>query len=211
MNLREPGLLALATIVICLVLGLHPHADRFTWLLENLPVLVGLPVAVWLHRRHSITPLVCRLLAVHAVILMIGGHYTYAEVPAGFWVRDLLGLARNPYDRLGHLAQGFVPVMVMREVLLRSGTLRRGWLAGILLVLAALGISALYELAEWQAVVWTGAAADAFLGTQGDIWDTQWDMACCGLGALVALLCLSRLHDRSLARILAQTSSTPEK
>lgn len=201
--MREPGILALAVAGTCLLLGVAPPADRFTWLLENLPVLLGLPLAIAVHRRHPITPLLCRLLALHALILMVGGHWTYAAVPAGDWVRDLLGLQRNPYDRLGHLAQGFVPVLVMRELLLRTGTLRRGILAATVLVLAALGISALYELVEWQAAVWTGAAADAFLGSQGDPWDTQWDMACCGIGAVLALSGLSRRHDRQLAMMSA--------
>lgn len=201
MRLREPGIWAIATAGMTVLLGIAPLADRFTWLLENLPILVGLPVCMAIHRRHPLTPLLCRLLALHSLVLAVGGHWTYAAVPLGDWVRDLLGLARNPYDRLGHLVQGFVPVIAMREVLLRTGTLRRGLLAGVVLVLAALGISAVYELAEWQAAVWTGSAADAFLGSQGDTWDTQWDMACCGIGAALSLLIMSRFHDRQLASL----------
>lgn len=204
MRLREPGWLAVAVVVAFAVLGIAPAADRFTWLLENLPVIILLPVLVAMHRSRPLTPLLCRLLALHALILMVGGHWTYAEVPAGDWVRDWLGLARNPYDRLGHLAQGFVPAILMRELCLRRGLALRGLFGGTLLVLAALGFSAFYELVEWQAAVWTGAAADDFLGTQGDPWDTQWDMACCGIGAAASLLLLSRLHDRQAEELSAR-------
>jgi putative membrane protein len=205
--MREPVVLAIMVIACEVAFGIAPSADRFTWLLENLPVFVALPVLIATYRRCPLTPLVYRLLAVHALILMVGGHWTYAEVPAGDWVRDWLGLARNPYDRLGHLAQGFVPAILMREILLRNGIAVRGLLGGIVVVLACLGISALYELAEWQAAVWTGSAADAFLGTQGDRWDTQWDMACCGVGALLSLLLLVRLHDRQLAGMRPATAA----
>lgn len=197
--MHTPGLLLAAVAAVTVALGISPVADRFTWFLENLPILVLAPVLVALHRRRPLTPLLCWLLAVHACILAVGGHWTYAEVPAGDWVRDWLHLARNPYDRLGHLAQGFVPVILMRELALRAGTLRPGAMAAVLLWLAALGFSALYELFEWQAAVWTGSAADAFLGSQGDVWDTQWDMACCGIGAALALALLARWHDRQLA------------
>jgi putative membrane protein len=177
--------------------GIGPH-DRFTWFLEVAPVLIGAPLLAATYRRFPLTPLAYRLLFVHALILMAGGHWTYAEVPAGFWVRDLLGLARNPYDRLGHLAQGFVPAILAREVLLRRTPLRRGgWLFAIVTAFC-LSISALYELVEWLTAVLTGSAAEAFLGTQGDPWDTQWDMFCALIGALTALLTLSRLHDRQL-------------
>lgn len=197
--MKTPGILLTAVVLLEIGLGISPSADRFTWLLENLPVFILAPILVALHLRRPLTPLLCWLLAIHAAILCVGGHWTYAEVPAGNWVRDAFHLARNPYDRLGHLAQGFIPVLLMREFALRSGTLRRGLMATVLLFLAAMGISALYELAEWQAVVWTGSSADAFLGTQGDIWDSQWDMACCGIGAALSLAFLGRWHDRQLA------------
>jgi putative membrane protein len=196
--MREPAWLALAVVAVGVLLGVAPVADRFTWLLENLPVLVGLPVLVATWRRWPLTPLLYRLLAVHAVILMVGGHWTYAAVPAGDWLRDGLDLARNPYDRLGHFAQGFVPAILVRELCLRRGLDVRGWFGAMLVVFVCLGFSALYELFEWQAAVWTGAAATDFLGTQGDPWDTQWDMACCGLGAALSLASLSRRHDRQL-------------
>jgi len=198
---REPLVLLLAISALLILLGIAPKADRFTWLLENLPVLIAIPILVATHRRFPLTPLAYRLLALHAAILIIGGHWTYAEVPAGHWVQERLGLARNPYDRLGHLVQGFVPVMLVRELLLRHGVLSRGRLAVAVLLLSTLGISAAYELLEWQAAVWTGAQADAFLGSQGDVWDSQWDMACAVIGAVLALLLLTRSHDRQLARL----------
>ena len=198
---REPLYLLIFVTVVLAALGIAPKADRFTWLLENLPVLVAIPILIATHRRFPLTPLLYRLLALHAVILIVGGHWTYAEVPAGNWLRDQLHLARNPYDRLGHLAQGFVPVILVRELLLRHGVLTRGKLAVAVLLLCVLGISAGYELIEWQTAVWSGASADAFLGSQGDVWDSQWDMACALIGASVALLLLTRVHDRQLARL----------
>ncbi len=199
--MSEARILVVAVVAAFILLGIAPLADRFTWLLENLPVLIGLPLVVMAYRRRPLTPLLIRLLAVHAVILMIGGHWTYAAVPAGDWVRDWFGLARNPYDRLGHLAQGFVPAILIRELCLRRGLELRGWFGGLLIVLACLGFSACYEILEWQTAVWSGAAAEDFLGTQGDVWDTQWDMACCGLGALASMLTLACRHDRELASL----------
>jgi putative membrane protein len=152
-------------------------------------------------RRFPLTPLAYRLIFVHALILMLGGRYTYAEVPLGFWVRDALGLARNHYDRLGHFAQGFVPAIVAREILVRKSPLRRdGWLF-FLVACVCLSVSAIYELVEWWTAVATGEAATAFLGTQGDPWDTQWDMFLALLGALTAQLTLARVHDRQLDRL----------
>jgi putative membrane protein len=167
--------------------------------LEVAPVLVALPILVATHRRFPLTALSYRLVFLHACILMLGGHYTYAEVPLGFWARDALGLARNHYDRLGHLAQGFVPAMVAREVLLRRTPLRPGpWLLFLATSVALTG-SAVYELVEWWAALATGEAATAFLGTQGDPWDTQWDMFLALVGALAAQLTLARAQDRELA------------
>lgn len=196
---REPLILLVLVSVVFIVLGVAPTADRFTWLLENLPVLIAMPILIATWRRFPLTPLAYRLLALHAVVLMVGGHWTYAEVPAGHWVKDWLNLARNPYDRLGHLVQGFVPVILTRELLVRHDVLRRGAWAVAVLLLVVLGISAAYELIEWQAAIWSGAAADAFLGSQGDVWDSQWDMACALIGATAALVLLGRMHDRQLA------------
>jgi len=180
--------------------AVRPH-DYFTWFLEVVPVLIALPILILTHRRFAMTDLVYGLIAFHAVILIIGGHYTYAEVPLGNWLRDTFELSRNHYDRLGHFVQGFVPAIIVREVLLRNSPLRRGkWLA-FLVGSVCLAVSAIYELIEWAVGVATGEGAMAFLGTQGDIWDTQTDMFLCLVGAVVSLLVLSRLHDRLLASL----------
>ena len=193
----EP-LVLLAVGAICLVVsGIHPY-DRSTWCLEVFPVLVGAPLLIATHRPFPLTPLLYRLLFLHALILMIGGHYTYAQVPLGFWVQDLLHLSRNHYDRLGHFAQGFVPAMLAREILLRRSPLLPGKWLFFLVVCVCLAFSAFYELIEWWTAVIMGQAADAFLGTQGDPWDTQWDMFVALVGAVAAQLLLSRAHDRAL-------------
>jgi putative membrane protein len=203
MTRREPAILLVVAIVL-LALSRLGAAEPATWIMEVAPILLIAPILVVTARRFPLTPLVYRLLFVHALILMVGGHYTYAKVPLGFWVQDALGLARNHYDRLGHLAQGFVPAMLAREVLLRRSPLVRGkWLA-FLVVCVCLALSATYELIEWLAAVLGGSAADAFLGTQGDVWDTQWDMFMALIGAVSALLLLSRAHDRELARLDAE-------
>jgi putative membrane protein len=185
--------------------GIAPH-DRFTWLLEVAPVLIGLPIVLATHRRFPLTPLLAVLLALHAIILMVGGKYTYALVPAGFWVQEWLGLARNHYDRLGHFAQGFVPAILAREILWRTSPLRGSRWLGFVVVSICLGFSAFYELIEWWTAAASGEAAEAFLGTQGDPWDTQWDMFLALIGALTSLLLLSRLHDRQLSSVLQLTS-----
>ncbi|NML52497.1 DUF2238 domain-containing protein [Streptomyces sp. R302] len=203
---RLPAALALA-VATTLVVSAFGAADPLTWLLETVWVMLGLPVIVLLRKRFPLSDLLCGLLAVHALVLIVGGHYTYADVPAGDWVRDLLGLERNPYDRLGHLMQGFVPALLVRELLLRTSPLRGSrWLAP-LTVCACLAFSATFEILEWLAAVTGGQAADAFLGTQGDVWDTQWDMFCALIGAVCSLLLLSRVHDRALTR-LTSTSRT---
>lgn len=179
---------------------IRPH-DYFTWFLESFPALIGIVIVIALRHRFPLTPLLLVLLTIHAAILMIGGHYTYAEVPLGFWVRDLLHASRNDYDRLGHFAQGFVPAIVAREILIRRNVVRgRGWLYFIVVAIC-LAISATYELLEWRVSIGTGSKGDAFLGTQGDIWDTQEDMATALAGALIAPLLLGRLHDRQIAAI----------
>ena len=203
MKRSEPAILLVLTIV-ALAVSRVGALEPGTWVLEVFPIFIALPVLVATARRFPLTPLAYRLLFVHALILMVGGHYTYAKVPLGFWVQDAFGLARNHYDRLGHLAQGFVPAMLTREVLLRRSPLQRGkWLA-FLVVCVCLALSATYELIEWLTAVLGGSAADAFLGTQGDVWDTQWDMFMALVGAISALLLLSRVHDRQLARITAE-------
>ncbi len=176
--------------------------DRATWLMEVAPVLIALPV-LWLTRSvFPLTPLALALIGFHGLVLMLGGAYTYARVPIGFEVQDWLGLARNPYDRFGHLMQGFVPAIVFREMLLRLSPLRPGWLLTTLLLACCLAVSATYELIEFGAAMALGQGADEFLGTQGDPWDTQWDMLMCLDRRLaLALLLLSLWHDRQLARV----------
>jgi putative membrane protein len=177
--------------------GIEPY-DRLTWVLEVLPVLIAMPLLAYTARRFPLTPLVYVLITVHAVILMYGGHYTYALTPFGEWMRDAFGFTRNHYDRIGHVMQGFGPAMVARELLLRTSPLRRGKWLFTLVTLSILGVSACYEFTEWWAALAGGDSAGAFLGTQGDVWDTQWDMFLCGCGAIVAQLLLARVHDRQL-------------
>ena len=193
--------LLLITLAVLVWSGISPH-DRFTWLLETLPVIGGVPLLVILYARGvRLTPLVYVLIAIHAVILMVGGKYTYAEVPAFNWLRDALHLSRNHYDRVGHFAQGFVPAMIAREVLLRTSPLRPGKWLFFLAVCVCGALSSTYELIEWLVAVASGSASDAFLGTQGDVWDTQKDMALAFVGAVAAQVLLSRLHDRQLAAV----------
>jgi len=195
-------LLALGVFAL-VVSGIAPK-DRFTWFLEVAPILVAVPILLATYRRFPLTPLAYRLIFVHALILMVGGHYTYAEVPLGFWMQKAFGLARNDYDRIGHFAQGFVPAILVREVLRRKKNPLPddGWLF-FLVSSVCLAISACYELFEWGTAVATGAKSDAFLGTQGDPWDTQWDMLTALIGSLVAQTMLRRTHERQIARLSA--------
>jgi len=178
--------------------AIRPH-DRFTWMLEVAPTVVAAFVLIATYRRFPLTRLAYLCIWLHAMILLIGGHYTYAEVPLFNWLRDAMGGSRNHYDRVGHFAQGFFPAIIAREVLVRCSPLRPGkWLA-FLVTCVCLAISATYELVEWWTALATGEAAEAFLGTQGDVWDTQWDMALALTGAIAAQATLTRLHDRQLA------------
>jgi putative membrane protein len=202
----SPGAaLGLPVVLFCIVAlvlvwsGIEPY-DRLTWVLEVTPVLIAMPLLVFTARRFPLTTLVYVLIAIHAVILMYGGHYTYALTPFGDWIRDTFGFQRNHYDRIGHLMQGFGPAMVARELLLRTSPLRPGKWLFTLVTLSMLGISALYEFTEWWAALVAGDSAGAYLGTQGDVWDTQWDMFLCGIGAILAQLLLGRMHDRQLLR-----------
>jgi putative membrane protein len=179
--------------------GISPH-DRFTWVLEVFPVMLGVPVLVYLYLRFRFTPLVATLIAVHAVILMVGGKYTYAEVPLGFWMARTFHFTRNHYDRIGHFAQGFIPALIARELLIRRSPLRGSRWLPFFVVCFCLALSALYELIEFWTAIATGSASDAFLGTQGDPWDTQWDMMLALIGAIVGLAVLSSWHDRQLRR-----------
>ncbi|MGV9427861.1 DUF2238 domain-containing protein [Streptomyces sp. NPDC003656] len=198
---RVPPLLFAGVAALGLAVSAIGVHDRTTWFLETFWVLIGLPLVLLTWRRFPLTGLLCGLLAAHALVLAAGGHYTYAEVPVGDWVRDTFGLSRNPYDRFGHLMQGFVPAILVRELLSRTSPLRGSrWLAP-LTVCACLAFSACFELLEWAAAEIGGHSADAFLATQGDVWDTQWDMFCALIGAVLSLLLLSRVHDRQLAAL----------
>jgi len=196
----EPYLLLLMGAVALVLSGTNPY-DRTTWILEVTPVLIVVPLLLATGKRFPFTPLVYRLIFIHALILMLGGHYTYARVPLGFWVQDLFDLARNHYDRLGHLAQGFIPAMVVREILLRKSPLARGKWLFFLVVCVCLAGSAFYEFIEWWAALLGGEAADSFLGTQGDVWDTQWDMFLAFLGSMASQMLLAGVHEREMGRM----------
>lgn len=177
--------------------GIAP-TDRLTWLMEVIWVLAAIPLLLATHRRFPLTRLLYWLIAVHCLILIYGGKYTYALTPLGDWLRETFDLVRNNYDRIGHLAQGFIPAILARELLLRLTPLRPGAWLFYLVVAACLSFSAFFELIEWWAALVWGADADAFLATQGDVWDTQWDMFCALVGAIVAQVLLGRVHDRQL-------------
>lgn len=197
---RLPEVLLAATVVALIVSGIRPR-DYPTWILEVAPILVVVPILVATRRRAPLTPLLYVLVFVHALVLMMGAHYTYAEVPIGFRVQEAFGLARNHYDRLGHLAQGFIPAIAAREVFLRWTSMRRDAWLYFHVTAACLAFSALYEMLEWWTALVAEGGATAFLGTQGDPWDTQWDMFLCLVGALAAQALLARMHDRQLARL----------
>lgn len=197
---REPLALAIIAVVLLVLSGVKPH-DYLTWLLEVAPIILALPLLIATYRSFPLTPLAYRLIFTHALILMLGGHCTYELAPVGRWLQEALSLSRNPYDRIGHLAQGFVPAIVTREILLRLTPLMRGGWLYFLTVSVVLAISAAYELFEWAAATALNESADAFLATQGDPWDTQWDMFLALFGANASLLLLSSVHDRALALI----------
>jgi putative membrane protein len=197
----EHGILALTIVALLILTGIRPY-DRMTWAMEVSWVVAGLPVLALTYRRFPLTELLYRLLFIHAVILIVGGYYTYARVPLGFWFADLFHLARNDYDRLGHLAQGFVPAILAREILVRRSPLARSAWLSFLVVCVCLASSAFFEMIEWWSALILGAGADAYLATQGDVWDTQADMFCALIGAAAAVLLLRRLHDRQLARFI---------
>lgn len=207
LTLSWPAILLVvdATVLLWSVIGCH---DYFTWALEVFPAVIGGAVLIWLYPKFRFTNMVYTFIALHAIILMIGGHYTYAQMPLFNWVRDTFHLSRNHFDRVGHFAQGFVPSLIAREVLLRTTTLRRGKLLLWLIFSSSMAISALYELLEFAVAMATGSAADAFLGSQGDVWDTQWDMTFCLIGTVCMLLLMSRAHDRALAEVPVLTGSS---
>ncbi len=192
--------LAVTLAILLTLSGIAPY-ERSTWLMEVAPIFVAVPVMAWTYRTVPLTRLLYVLIFLHAVILLVGGAYTYARVPFGFWMQEVLGADRNPYDKLGHFAQGFVPALVAREVLARGGYVRGRKMLAFVCLSIAMAISACYELVEWGAALALGQGADEFLGTQGYVWDTQSDMWYALLGASAALLFLSRWHDREMARL----------
>ncbi len=191
----------LAIVVVALLASGIAPTDRLTWLMEVAPVLIALPLMIATRHSYPLTLLLTVLITIHALVLIGGGAYTYAHVPFGFWLQDILGTLRNPYDKIGHFMQGFVPAMVAREILLRGDFVRGRRMTAFLCVCVAMAISACYELIEWAAAVALGQGADEFLGTQGDVWDTQSDMFMALIGASTALLLLARWHDRQLAAL----------
>jgi len=192
--------LGLVLLVLLVISGLKPY-DRATWYMEVAPVFIAVPVMLATYRRFHLTSLLYGLIFIHAVILMTGGAYSYARVPLGFWLQDVLNITRNPYDKIGHFAQGFVPALVAREIFLRGCYVNGRKMAGFLAVCVAMAISAWYELIEWGAALALGQGADEFLGTQGDPWDTQSDMFFAFIGATAAVVLLSRFHDRQIAQV----------
>lgn len=196
---RSVRVLIAIFVVVFVWSAIRPH-DYFTWFLEVVPAIIGLAALAVVYRWFRFTTLVYAVLLVHAIVLMMGGHYTYAEVPLGNWGRDLFHLSRNHYDRLGHFMQGFVPALVAREVLVRRKVVKRGWLYFVVFAICMM-VTSVYELFEFAVAKATGEAADAFLGGQGDVWDTQWDMTMCFIGCNTALLTMSRWHDRAMERM----------
>ncbi len=199
---RSPLLitLLLATIIALVVSGWRPY-ERLTWVMEVAPVLIALPLLIATRERYPLTTLLYLLIFVHALVLIAGGAYTYARVPVGHWVQDAFSLSRNPYDKLGHFMQGFVPALIAREILLRGRHVQGRKMTAFLCICVALAISAFYELIEWWSALALGQGADDFLGTQGDTWDTQSDMLMALIGAASAMLMLARVHDRQLQEL----------
>ncbi len=195
-----PLVLLILVILGMLVSAVRPH-DYFTWFLEVAPILMGMPILILTFHRFRLTNLLYVLIAIHCLILMTGAHYTYAEVPLGFWMKDIFHFSRNHYDRIGHIAQGFIPAILAREILLRTSPLHRGKWLFVIVVSMCLAFSAFYEMIEWWVAISSGESANDFLGTQGDVWDTQWDMFLAMIGAFSSLLLLSKLHDKELRNI----------
>ena len=200
MSYRSLCLVIAANLALLVLSGIHPF-DPTTWWLEVAPVLIVWPILLATHRRFPLTPLLIGLIFIHACILLLGGHYSYARVPLGEWMQQAFGLGRNPYDGIGHLAQGFIPAIAARELLLRKTALTRGGWLFTLVTAVCLAISAIYELIEWAAAVGLGQGADEFLGAQGDPWDTQKDMALAWLGAMLAQWLLAGWHERQLQEL----------
>lgn len=202
MKLPRENLMLLVLLVLALLYSAINPYDGLTWWLETFPVLLGLPLVLLTAKKFPLTPLSYRLLFIHGLILIVGAHYTYARVPVGFWAQDLFDLSRNHYDRLGHLAQGFIPAILAREILIRRSALQTGKWLFFLVLCVCLAISAFYELIEWWVAIAAQQGAVEFLGTQGDVWDTQSDMMMALIGSVLAQLLLAKAHDRALKRLV---------
>lgn len=196
-----PLVLLIIVLVFWTWSGIDPRDTRLTWVLETFPFMIALPVLLFTYKRFPLTRLVYTLIAVHAIILMLGGHYSYAKVPLGFWMEDWFGWSRNNYDKIGHFMQGFAPAIYVREILVRTSPLTRGKWLGFMSMAVPLAFSAVYEIIEWLASLSNPTDTEAFLGTQGYIWDTQTDMFLCLIGSIVSLMLLTRLHNRYLAEL----------
>jgi len=193
-----PLILLLIVLVFGVWSGIKPLDTRLTWVLETLPVMMALPVLLLTYKRFPLTSLTYTLIAIHAMILMLGAHYSYAKVPLGFWMQDWFGWTRNNYDKIGHFMQGFGPAIYTREIVSRTSPLRRGKWLGFMSIAVPLAFSAVYEIVEWLASLSNPTDTEAFLGTQGYIWDTQSDMFYCLIGSMVALILLTKLHNKYL-------------
>jgi len=198
---KYPIILLIIVSVFWVWSGIRPHDTRLTWVLETAPFMIALPVMLLTYRRLPLSGLTYTLIAIHAMILMLGGHYSYAKVPLGFWMEDWFGWTRNNYDKIGHIMQGFGPAIYVREIVARTSPLKPGKWLGVISVAIPLAFSALYEIIEWLASLSNPADTEAFLGTQGYIWDTQTDMFWCLMGSVVALILLTRLHNKYLSGI----------
>jgi putative membrane protein len=198
---RERIALLVSLLAIIILAGYAPEADRLTWLLENMPVFIALPILLFTYRYFPFSRLAYLLMWLQAMVLIVGGHYTYAEMPLFNWLRDTFDMDRNYYDRVGHFMQGIAPAIVAREILLRKTPLNNdGWLF-VIVCSVTLAFSAAYEFVEWWIALLTGTAAEAFLATQGDVWDTQWDMFLAFSGSIISQLLFSRMHDKQLRDI----------
>jgi putative membrane protein len=198
---RYPIVLLIVVLAFWVWSGIGLHDSRLTWVLETIPFMMAFPVLLLTYKRFPLTDLTYTLVAIHAMILMLGGHYSYAKVPLGFWMEDWFGWTRNNYDKIGHFMQGFGPAIYTREIVARTSPLRRGKWLGVISIAIPLAFSALYEIAEWLASLSNPADTEAFLGTQGYIWDTQSDMFLCLIGSIVALILLTRWHNKYLAGV----------
>lgn len=201
---KYPSALLVIVLAFWVWSGIAPHDTRLTWVLETLPVMIAVPVMLFTYRKFPLTHLTYTLIAIHAMILMLGGHYSYTKVPLGFWMEDWFGWTRNNYDKIGHFMQGFAPTIYVREIVARTSPLKRGKWLGFISITVPLAFSALYEIIEWLASLSNPTDTEAFLGTQGYIWDTQTDMFLCLVGSVFALVSLARLHDKYMLNMSVQ-------